>query len=137
LILFALMLVMSESRTAWVVTAVVLSTWPVLFVARAPLYARLGLSILCVAFGLLVLVAIAQYYSTILEALGRDASLTGRIPLWIAAISDGLSRPWLGVGYRAYWLGAGGESVSALVRAGWVALPSHGHNAFLDIWLEL
>jgi O-antigen ligase len=76
--------------------------------------------------------------AVIFEVLGRDVTFTGRIPLWLASWNDVLQRPWLGYGYRAYWLGPDSPSqVIWYTDDGRYTYPSHGHNAFLDLTLEL
>ena len=72
---------------------------------------------------------------TFFRALDRDVTLTGRTTLWDLAIEDGLERPWLGYGYRAYWHTPGGPGEEVGRRIEWFA--ASGHNGFLDLWLEL
>ncbi|WP_322814961.1 O-antigen ligase family protein [Chloroflexus sp.] len=81
--------------------------------------------------GLLVLPNIVE---SVLEFLGRDLTLTGRTPLWLASIPLALERPLLGYGYGAFWLGERGPS-AAVWAVTWDA--SHAHNGYLDLWLEL
>jgi len=63
-----------------------------------------------------------------LGLIDRDITLTGRTHIWFSAINIGIERPWLGRGYRSFWT----ESVS-----GFLIMAGHGHNSFLDLWLEL
>ena len=53
----------------------------------------------------------------VLEALGKDPSLTGRTEIWDALMRKVADRPWTGYGYGAFW-GREGESVPA----DWVSL---------------
>ncbi|GGE48873.1 O-antigen polymerase [Agaricicola taiwanensis] len=82
----------------------------------------------------------------ILEALGRDLTLSGRTRLWQWAIGLGSQHPWLGSGYRAFWIdentkyffeffywGADADGNQNDHYAG----PGNGHNGYLDVWLEL
>src|SRR5690606_2664764 len=71
----------------------------------------------------------------LLLAIGKDPTLTGRTILWIAAAKLGSSTPWLGVGYKVFWVAENdlGGAVSDLL--GWSIAT--GHNSFLDLWLEL
>jgi len=76
-------------------------------------------------------------FSDLLLAMGRDASLSGRTTLWNAATavaSD--NHPWLGSGYRDFWLGPSVELVQRYMTS-WARMPAHGHNGYLDTWLEL
>jgi O-antigen ligase len=70
------------------------------------------------------------------ELLGRDESLTGRIPLWSLVWDDIVQRPVLGYGYGAYWLGKAGLSPLYWATLGWRDSPNQAHNGLLDIWLE-
>jgi len=71
----------------------------------------------------------------ILQMLGRDITLSGRLTLWILAVMKALQHPWLGYGYNGFWLGLGGESAYVLVAVRWLA--PNAHNGFLDLWLSL
>jgi exopolysaccharide production protein ExoQ len=73
--------------------------------------------------------------STIVEFLGRDMTLTGRIPLWIICGFLGLHRPWFGYGFNGFWRGYDGPSAAVWKIVGWA--PPNAHNGFLDIWLSL
>jgi O-antigen ligase len=81
----------------------------------------------------------------IVELLGRDLTLSGRTSLWRWAISLGWSDPWLGSGYRTFWIDAN-TFYFAEFFSGWFAGaegervstgPGNGHNGYLDVWLEL
>ena len=71
----------------------------------------------------------------ILEALGKDPSLTGRTDIWESLMRRVSERPWTGYGYNAFW---GKESVpAAFVRqeTGWT-VPS-AHNGWIDVLVQL
>lgn len=75
-------------------------------------------------------------FGTVFNALGKDEGLTGRIPIWTILIRLGSDHAWLGRGFRGFWLGEG-----SIVDQLWAEYPTwkapHGHNGFLDLWLEL
>lgn len=71
----------------------------------------------------------------ILDLLGRNITLTGRLPLWILVAMKALQRPWLGYGYNGFWLGLGGESGPVWMAMHWTA--PNAHNGFLDLWVSL
>lgn len=75
------------------------------------------------------------YQESIFTALGKEASLTGRTPLWEALWEAVEQRPWLGYGLQAYWLDWSGPSAGILSSQGWSA--SQAHNGFLEILLDL
>lgn len=71
----------------------------------------------------------------ILEALGKDPSLTGRTEIWDSLMRRVAQRPWTGFGYSAFW---GKDSVPAdWVRkeTGWL-VPS-AHNGWIDLLIQL
>ena len=73
----------------------------------------------------------------VLEALGKDPSLTGRTDIWESLMRKVADRPWTGYGYGAFW-GRIGESAPAdWVRkeTGWV-VPS-AHNGWIDLLVQL
>ncbi len=73
----------------------------------------------------------------VLEALGKDPSLTGRTDIWDSLMRKVADRPWTGYGYGAFW-GRIGESVPAdWVRkeTGWI-VPS-AHNGWIDLLVQL
>lgn len=71
----------------------------------------------------------------ILELMGRDSTLTGRTQLWNALLDKIWVRPWLGYGYGAFWQSTSKEYLDVWKAINWTA--PHGHNGFLDLWLEL
>lgn len=71
----------------------------------------------------------------VLEALGKDPSLTGRTEIWDSLMRKVADRPWTGYGYGAFW---DKDSVPAdWVRkeTGWV-VPS-AHNGWIDLLVQL
>jgi len=73
----------------------------------------------------------------VLEALGKDPSLTGRTDIWDSLMRKVADRPWTGYGYGAFW-GRIGESPPAdWVRkeTGWI-VPS-AHNGWIDLLVQL
>jgi O-antigen ligase len=78
------------------------------------------------------LVAFASY-DLILDALGRDASLTGRTEIWQYTIRYLFERPFTGYGYDAFW--NGDLSPGAQYSAYW-GTP-HSHNGWLEIMIAL
>ena len=131
--LCAFMLGMSQSRTAWITTVVLLMFIPVLrFLrgARLPMSLRVG-SLLILGFA--VVMAGTHFLVVGLEALGRDLTFTGRTTIWTHAIHAGMDHSMLGAGYRAFWTPEGASYVYARL---W-AVVGNGHNGYLDVWLEL
>ena len=72
---------------------------------------------------------------TVLVALGKDPTLTGRTPMWDAITASIAARPWLGYGYSAFWMGWRGPSASVIEVIEWNT--PHAHNGYLDVCLQV
>jgi O-antigen ligase len=68
--------------------------------------------------------------------LGTDSSLTKRTKIWTVLLEKAQLHPLLGFGYGNFWLGEK-IGVSAEVKKTLGYYPYHGHNGFIDLWLEL
>jgi exopolysaccharide production protein ExoQ len=68
----------------------------------------------------------------LLQALGRDPTLTGRVQLWDTLLKFGVN-PILGAGFESFWLGARAEAIQAMFR--W--RPNQAHNGYLETYLNL
>jgi exopolysaccharide production protein ExoQ len=88
----------------------------------------LAAAALIVCFGL-------RYLPQLLEGMGKNATLTGRIPIWIALLGSIAKRPLLGYGFYAFWQGLNGESANVIVAVNWVF--GYAHNGLLEICLQL
>jgi O-antigen ligase len=89
------------------------------------------------SFAFALAIPVVMVLPDLLEAgvgvLGKDLTLTGRIPLWLLLIPLALQRPLLGYGYGAFWLGESGPSATVWALT-WDA--PHAHNGYLDLWLQ-
>jgi O-antigen ligase len=69
------------------------------------------------------------------QMLGRDQTLTGRLPLWNLLFQVIQHKPWLGYGYSVFWNRPSLELSYVVGQVLWV--PLHAHNGYLDICLDL
>lgn len=133
-IVCACLVALSGSRTGWVtLTALLVGIWPLQALRRSqtPLAFRSVLiGVLILGGGLLLL----QFYEAGLALVGRDATFSARTKIWELAFELGLRRPILGHGYRVFWTE---ENAGRLYMLLWDARFGHGHNSFIDLWLEL
>lgn len=101
------------------------------FRGRKTLYGATAIGMLTV-FSTLTLLA-ATDLATSTGLLGKDATFTGRLPLWVNSFRYGVvEHRWLGYGWNAFWT----DPVSRFdvaVRSNF-DVP-HAHNAFVDAWL--
>lgn len=89
-------------------------------------------------FGTLVLM---PYFEWFFEAIGKDATLTGRIPLWNRIIEVMMGhRTLTGYGYAMFWRD---PKAYRLIQQGfhkWSSLSqitSGAHNTLLELWLNV
>ena len=129
------MLYLSQSRTSWLLGLLA----PVLCIVIRLTHKRVGVAIIIWTAIVLLLgpavVLVIDQLGTIATMLGRDATLTGRVDLWLMLPSYIVQRPWLGHGLGAFWVD---QSVNVLKI--WTAVdwePPHAHDGWLDLLLEL
>lgn len=104
---------------------------------------RLPIGYLYVIGSVLFLVSvltIMPLFEDFITALGKDATLTGRIPLWRQIIAVMLeNKTFTGFGYGAFW---GNKDAVALVHAGFrrtsymSQMTTGSHNVVLEFWLN-
>jgi exopolysaccharide production protein ExoQ len=76
----------------------------------------------------------------VVQATGRDMTLTDRTLLWTDIWNNAMKTPVLGVGMGAFWVGPPGYDMYPLPN--WSLKtpewrPEEGHNGYLDIYVEL
>ena len=138
-IVFGLVLLaMSRSGTAIVALAIVMMVIPLAMTVHwGPIAFSMvaGVVLIAAAAGLLTLEAshtdLLDLYGDALDALGKDATLTGRTILWQFAEDAFKTRPWLGFGYKAWWEST--ETPAALLRLVMGQELWFFHNTFLDL----
>ncbi|MFC0632476.1 O-antigen ligase family protein [Brevundimonas balnearis] len=132
--LCVIMLLGSSSRTSLIAISITISiTILILMCTSRSVFVR-QTSVLYA-----MLIAISTYYvwtsaDSILNALGRDTTLTGRGLIWPAAIKFWATSPILGHGYQAAYLSPEGMP-RYMYGIGWRWLPSHSHNSYIDVML--
>lgn len=92
------------------------------------------------ALGVLVLLLpIGLTANSLLDLLGRDATLTGRTAIWTESLHAAAERPLLGSGYGAFWaLGSSDGSAAAARISTRLAEPvANAHNGLLDVMLDV
>ena len=131
--------VVADSATAIIATGVAaLAAYPLLVLRRedAGLVGHLAFMAWVATLGLLVVVALrVDLVAGLLDALGRNTTLTGRSKLWDLALYYIGERPVLGGGFEAIWpAGLDWRSLYVLERLGYVG---DFHNTFLDVATQL
>ncbi len=131
----AAMVLMSTSKTALLALLLALAGTAAIALSRRGFgFAAL---ILC-GGGLLVFIA-AMVMSiapvAVIEALGRDATLTGRTDIWIVLADQVQARYWTGYGYGAFWVNEYGPAFWVRQRTQW-PVPT-AHNGWLELALSV
>lgn len=136
LALFAVVMVMSGSRSAWLIEAALLALWGVLRVAQR-MDAKSRVITLASVLALLPVACGAVYAAlpVLLQWMGRSATLTGRTLIWKQVWVFIGQRPWLGWGYDGFWHGARGAAFRVDAALGFTVF--HAQNGYLELWLEL
>ena len=145
------LLVLAHSATALVAAVAGVGVGTVLYfalggwVGRFRLRPEIGVTFLLIA-GFAGWALVTFGWTTILEALGRDPTLTGRTQLWNWAIGLSEDRRWLGAGYRAFWIDANTKYFFESFawnqdidgnRSDSFAGPEHAHSGYVDTLIEL
>ena len=135
--LAVLLVIMSTSKTS--LLSVMMAIAAVMFVALVRRGPAVGVAASWLAVLVLVMVmSVAIFASDIFfDALGKDATLTGRTEIWTAAIHQIEKRPWTGYGYGAVWddTSRWGPLPKIIKEAGWK--PHHSHNSWIEQWLGI
>lgn len=133
LVLAAVLLLASRSANSLVVTIV----GGVLFLLLSPSLnslaraALVSAGIACLALFTLWTILFPEDLANL---LGRDLTLTGRVPLWEHVLARIQERPWTGWGYQAFWTVPAFADYVLLTLA-WPA--PNAHSGYLEVALGL
>src|SRR5262249_23761737 len=137
LFLTALLAWQSNHKAAQVCLLGIVSLWIVLIVPitiTVKLLSLYGFTAIAALF--FVNVAWLPIETLFVEILGRETTLTGRLPIWQGILTNFSSHPFFGVGYDAFWTISNREALRVIFAGSkWAA--SHAHNGYLDILNEL
>lgn len=75
------------------------------------------------------------FLPVVLNALGRDVTLTGRTLIWAVLLDSVRKHPLTGYGFYAFWQGLNGESGVVVHRLNWTF--GYAHNGYLEVCLQL
>lgn len=128
-------LILSQSATSLgvVVCAVPLA----LFyrnLARADGVGRLLLIVIALLATMALLLSFDLIVAPLLESAGKDATLTGRVPLWHLVDQRIAERLPLGYGYQSFWTEGNGDAWVIWSKIGWMA--PHAHNGYRETLLN-
>lgn len=128
-------LVASGSMTAMFMLAVGLGLgWFYAALTRRRGLGRQLFVVLFVQFVVLALIGLTNYLVPLLDALGKDATLTGRVPLWHLEDAYIALRPIYGYGYEAFWSDTSAAGWQVRGAVGW-EVPN-AHNGYRETLLS-
>ena len=128
-------LVLSQSSTSLLaaITGLVLFGFYTLLHRKRGL-ARALLVLVVLQLAALLLLFLGEFLVPFLESLGKDATLTGRVPLWHLVDGYIAQRPWQGYGYGAFW--SQSNPAKFVIEAALQWVPPHAHNGYRDMLLN-
>jgi O-antigen ligase len=85
-----------------------------------------------IAFAVLLVALFPNGFTYVVEALGRNTTLTGRTDIWGDLLGMDLN-PWLGTGFESFWLG---ERASFLAKK-YYFHPNQAHNGYIEMYVNL
>jgi len=97
---------------------------------RRPVLVNLmvGVLLFVVVYGLLINPSVG-----LVEAVGRDSTLTGRTDIWRVVLPLTVN-PLFGAGYESFWLG---PRLDKIWSNSWGERPNQAHNGYLEVYLDL
>jgi O-antigen ligase len=126
--------VLSMSASAMIVTMIVFASGFLFLTASRP-RVRLLYIYLAAAGGVILVSIVIGAPDLLFQATGRDASLTGRVPLWLTLLPLAKQKLLLGWGYAGFFLSD--ERVTQWVWATIQWQAPNAHNGYLDIVLQI
>jgi exopolysaccharide production protein ExoQ len=87
-----------------------------------------GVLLFVVVYGLLINPSVG-----LVEAVGRDSTLTGRLDIWKMVLPLTVN-PLVGAGYESFWLG---PRLDKIWSNSWGERPNQAHNGYLELYLDL
>jgi O-antigen ligase len=127
------LLLLSRSKTSFLVMLVTLIA---VTLVKSIFSKKYGLTVFSIiSFTLLIFISfIGKNFEVILALLGKDATLTGRIPLWKMVWECFLEKPFFGFGYSGFW--SIPQSGSYYISEVLFDSPN-AHNGYIDILINI
>ncbi len=133
-ILILLLLIRSQSMTSISMTLIMFCFMFLYKSLQWGFYPKAALFCLYAVLVVGIVILISENQNFILNIMGRDSDLSGRVELWESIIPILEKRLFLGHGYNAFWI-EGGTRGHIWYLVGWET--PHSHNGFLDVWLDV
>jgi O-antigen ligase len=136
IVLAILFVVMSGSRTGWVLSLLALVlTYTSHIVGRLPRMDRAAMKAALFVVSVVAGVLLYLNFSGVLAVLGKDPTMTQRTVIWASVIPSILRHPFVGYGFGAFWSGLNGESTQTILVTGW--MEAQAQSGYLDVLLQI
>ncbi|MDD1436381.1 O-antigen ligase family protein [Dolichospermum sp. ST_sed10] len=135
LALSVLLMLLSASSSSLLNIAIIIFTFFLFQTVRLPYLVMLPALTMIITICELCYFGFINNADILFASIGKDATLTGRTELWPLVMEMIWKHPWLGYGYGGFWRGWDGEAAYIWRGSGWT--PTHPHNGFLALWLDL
>ncbi|WP_016952923.1 O-antigen ligase [Anabaena sp. PCC 7108] len=137
-----ILILQSQSKTALILFIFSLLVLPIFTILKQSAGIRLiSLLIFATIFSSIVTIISLNLEFILVDLLGKDMELNGRIPVWTLVIEKALERRWFGYGYAAFWYS---DEAYYIVKNSWASLSVgnevsrfHSHNGFVDLFTQL
>ncbi|HWL80061.1 MAG TPA: O-antigen ligase family protein [Roseomonas sp.] len=126
---------MSSSKTAQVAIMLIIALSLCLPLLQLPGLARVWATFILAVGAICGVALLALFFADIMEALGKDPSLTGRVPVWLILLDLASNRLGLGYGYSAFFIDGNPDSDLVSGLAGWTI--NEAHNAYIEMVVQL
>ena len=140
------LLVLSQGKTAYSIFAISLCLMPFSKVIKQQYKLQVFLLLtLLVVFGSALVLFVSNLEFILVDTLGKDMQLNGRLPLWQLILDKVYERPWLGYGSAGFWTSehalyvinnSWAGSYGSNVGIGGEGVRFNAHNGYLDLLLE-
>jgi exopolysaccharide production protein ExoQ len=129
-----LLLLLSSSTSALINCSILIAAFFVLQILRLPYMTMIPALTAIITIGTSLNFWLVNNSAVLFNAVGKDATLTGRTELWQLVWDMIWKQPWIGYGYGGFWNDYNGESAYV-----WRAItfhPSHAHSGYLNLLLD-
>ena len=127
---------LSESATSLLAAVLAILLTPIYrMIAKSRGVGRIVLNLILLQFAAMLAFFLYEYLLPLLNSLGKDATLTGRVPLWHQVDPEIARHPFIGYGYGAFWSEANLEAWRIWREIAWKA--PHAHNGYRDLLLSV
>jgi len=134
-VLSLVFVVMSGSRTGWVLTILAITlTYGLRLIARIRTLDRIVVLMMLAVPTAVGAFLVASNFVFLLAAVDKDPTLTQRTIIWAQVLPSIAKHPLLGYGYSGFWAGLNGESMQTVLVTGW--MEGQAQDGYLDILLQ-